>query len=75
MGGVRLILKDHQWERMEPHLPGKRSDLPGADPFTGQPQRISYLPHRQLSLCRHPALLVVDHEKADARVTDPTDKA
>ena len=26
MSGVRLILKDHQWERMEPHLPGKRSD-------------------------------------------------
>ena len=26
MTGVRLILKDHQWERMEPHLPGKSSD-------------------------------------------------
>ena len=26
MGGVRLILKDHQWERMEPYLPGRASD-------------------------------------------------
>ncbi|CDK99601.1 protein of unknown function [Magnetospirillum gryphiswaldense MSR-1 v2] len=26
MSGVRLILKDHQWDRMAPHLPGKRSD-------------------------------------------------
>lgn len=26
MSGVRLILKDHQWERMESHLPGKRGD-------------------------------------------------
>ena len=26
MSDVRLILKDHQWERMAPHLPGKRSD-------------------------------------------------
>lgn len=26
MSGVRLILKDHQWCRMAPHLPGKRSD-------------------------------------------------
>ena len=26
MSGVRLILKDHQWERMAPHLPGKSSD-------------------------------------------------
>ncbi|RTR11454.1 transposase, partial [Azospirillum griseum] len=26
MSGVRLILKDHQWDRMEPHLPGKRGD-------------------------------------------------
>ena len=26
MSGVRLILKDHQWDRMEPHLPGKRMD-------------------------------------------------
>src|SRR5271167_615199 len=26
MTGVRLILKDHQWARMEPHLPGKSSD-------------------------------------------------
>ncbi len=23
---VRLMLKDHQWERMQPHLPGKPSD-------------------------------------------------
>jgi putative transposase len=26
MTGVRLILKDHQWARMEPHLPGKCGD-------------------------------------------------
>lgn len=26
MSGVRLILKDHQWDRMGPHLPGKSSD-------------------------------------------------
>jgi putative transposase len=26
MGEVRLILKDHQWDRIAPHLPGKRSD-------------------------------------------------
>jgi putative transposase len=26
VSGVRLILKDHQWDRMEPHLPGKRMD-------------------------------------------------
>jgi transposase len=26
MSGVRLILNDHQWERMESHLSGKRSD-------------------------------------------------
>ncbi len=26
MSGVRLMLKDHQWDRMEPHLPGKRMD-------------------------------------------------
>lgn len=26
MSGVRLILKDHQWERIAPHLPGKKSD-------------------------------------------------
>ena len=26
MGAVRLILKDHQWDRMEPHLPGRASD-------------------------------------------------
>ena len=26
MSGVRLILKDHQWDRMEPHVPGKRMD-------------------------------------------------
>ena len=26
MTGVRLILKDHQWARMEPHLPGKSGD-------------------------------------------------
>jgi len=26
MSDVRLILKDHQWERIAPHLPGKRSD-------------------------------------------------
>ncbi len=26
MSGVRLILQDHQWERMAPHLPGKASD-------------------------------------------------
>ena len=26
MSGVRLILNDHQWDRMEPHLAGKRSD-------------------------------------------------
>ncbi|SEF15263.1 putative transposase [Rhizobiales bacterium GAS191] len=26
MSRVRLILKDHQWERMQPHLPGKRGD-------------------------------------------------
>ena len=26
MSGVRLILKDHQWDRMAPHLPGKRMD-------------------------------------------------
>ncbi len=26
MSGVRLIVKDHQWERMAPHLPGKKSD-------------------------------------------------
>ena len=26
MTSVRLLLKDHQWERMRPHLPGKPSD-------------------------------------------------
>jgi putative transposase len=26
MNEVRLILKDHQWERMAPHLPGKAND-------------------------------------------------
>ena len=26
MSSVRLILKDHQWKRMEPHLPGKPGD-------------------------------------------------
>src|SRR3979490_2929195 len=26
MGEVRLILKDHQWDRMGPPLPAKRSD-------------------------------------------------
>lgn len=26
MSRVRLLLKDHQWERMEPHLPGKKGD-------------------------------------------------
>ncbi len=26
MSGVRLVLKDHQWEPMEPHLPGEKSD-------------------------------------------------
>ena len=26
MSRVRLVLKDHQWERMAPHLPGKRGD-------------------------------------------------
>jgi putative transposase len=36
MTGVRLILKDHQWERMERHLPGKRSD-PGR---TGKDNRL-----------------------------------
>jgi transposase len=28
MVGVRLILKDHQWTWIEPHLPGK-SSAPG----------------------------------------------
>ena len=26
MEGVRLVLEDHQWVRIEPHLPGKASD-------------------------------------------------
>ena len=26
MSSVRLMLKDHQWERMQAHLPGKASD-------------------------------------------------
>ena len=26
MSSVRLMLKDYQWERMQPHLPGKPSD-------------------------------------------------
>lgn len=26
MSGVRLVLNDHQWKRMEPHLPGKPGD-------------------------------------------------
>jgi putative transposase len=26
MSSVRLMLKDRQWERMQPHLPGKASD-------------------------------------------------
>ncbi len=26
MSSVRLMLKDQQWERMQPHLPGKPSD-------------------------------------------------
>ena len=26
MEGVRLVLQDHQWVRIEPHLPGKASD-------------------------------------------------
>jgi len=26
MSSVRLMLKDRQWERMQPHLPGKPSD-------------------------------------------------
>ena len=29
MTTVRLLLKDHQWERMRPHLPGKPSDPSG----------------------------------------------
>jgi putative transposase len=36
MAGVRLVLKDRQWERMAPHLPGKRSD-PGR---TGEDNRL-----------------------------------
>lgn len=35
MPRVRLILKDHQWARMESHLPGKKSD-PGR---TGEDNR------------------------------------
>jgi hypothetical protein len=38
MTGVRLILKDHQWKQMEPHLPGKRSD-PGR---TGKDNRLTW---------------------------------
>ena len=26
MEGVRLVLEDHQWVRIEPHLPGKAGD-------------------------------------------------
>ncbi|MBC7636880.1 MAG: transposase, partial [Acetobacteraceae bacterium] len=26
MSSVRLLLKDHQWERMRQHLPGKPGD-------------------------------------------------
>jgi putative transposase len=26
MSSIRLMLKDHQWERMRPHLPGKPSN-------------------------------------------------
>lgn len=26
MDSVRLVLQDHQWARIEPHLPGKASD-------------------------------------------------
>lgn len=26
MASVRLLPRDHQWERMSPHLPGKPSD-------------------------------------------------
>ena len=36
MSGVRLILKDHQWDRIEPHLPGKKTD-PGR---TGENNRL-----------------------------------
>jgi putative transposase len=36
MSGVRLILQDHQWKRMEPHLSGKKSD-PGR---TGDDNRL-----------------------------------
>jgi NAD(P)-dependent dehydrogenase (short-subunit alcohol dehydrogenase family) len=36
----------------------------------GQPQQLSYLSHRQLSLRRHPPLLVRDHEGTDARGAD-----
>jgi transposase len=36
MAGVRLVLKDRQWERMAPHLPGKKSD-PGR---TGEDNRL-----------------------------------
>ncbi len=35
MSRVRLLLKDRQWARMEPHLPGKKSD-PGR---TGEDNR------------------------------------
>ncbi|TAN60818.1 MAG: transposase, partial [Magnetospirillum sp.] len=36
MSEVRLIVQDHQWERMEPHLPGKARD-PGR---TGKDNRL-----------------------------------
>ncbi len=36
MPRVRLILKDRQWERLAPHLPGKKSD-PGR---TGEDNRL-----------------------------------
>jgi hypothetical protein len=50
-------------------------NLPRADTFASQSQCVSYLPHRQLSLRRHQVLLVVDHEKSDARVADPIENA
>ena len=35
MSSVRLMLKDPQWERMQPHLPGKPSD-PGRTGANGR---------------------------------------
>lgn len=51
----------------------RASDLPRADPVSGEPQHLSYLSHGQFSLGRHRRPL--DCEGPDARGTDPNENA